>query len=217
MRIVPKQPAQLTLFYATRLERWQLNAAAIGLTPEEVAELADRVAQAKAAALARDAAVQAARAATRNYHRKIKQLAGHGAGLMARIRASAQAGGDPGIYPLAWIPAPRKAAPVPAPGVPYQLRVSLETGGVLRLAWKCRNPANAAGTMYQVQRRIDGGAWTLLGTAGRKGWTDTTIPAGAVALEYQVRAVRSTGAGMPAIFPVRLSGSEGWTRPRQAA
>jgi hypothetical protein len=65
------------------------------------------------------------------------------------------------------------------------------------------NPA--AGTVYQVGRRIGGaGEFTYCGGAGAKKFLDETIPAGSSQVTYQIQAVRSTAVGEWAQFNVNF-------------
>ena len=76
---------------------------------------------------------------------------------------------------------------------------------MLRLAWKCRHPRGAKGTMYQVYRRLGSdGEYAFLGASGKKKFTDATIPAGTRSISYRIIAVRSTARGDVAEFPVNL-------------
>jgi hypothetical protein len=72
------------------------------------------------------------------------------------------------------------------------------------------------GTMYQVSRSVrmvgeeEGGAqggFVALGTVGKKRFRDTSVPAGAADVVYQVVAVRSTAVGVAGRYPVHLGGA----------
>ena len=81
----------------------------------------------------------------------------------------------------------------------------LRQDGSLVLRWTCRNPRGAAGTMYQVYRRIGmTGPFKYLGGSGSKRFVDETIPAGSAQLTYQIRARRSTAVGPWALFNVNF-------------
>jgi hypothetical protein len=218
MRVVPRTAAQKTAFFAARIEAWAEDPQGIGLTAAEVARLQEAVQEVRAAMLARKQAMEATRAATLACHLKLRRMARLGSGMMNKIRGAAAVSDDAGIYVQAKIPAPHPPGALPEPGTPYEPRIELAVNGHLTLRWKCDNPPGSGGTMYEVQRRIDNGPWQPLGMVGRKRRTDRNLPAGAVNILYQVRAVRSTRTGSPAIFPVRLSGTaEGAAVMRSAA
>ncbi|MGN6725264.1 MAG: hypothetical protein ACTHLZ_05070 [Tepidisphaeraceae bacterium] len=61
--------------------------------------------------------------------------------------------------------------------------------------WKCKNPRGTTGTVYQVWRRIGGGAFDSIGTTGIKHFTDPTLPEGSTGVTYGVQAVTSTQHG----------------------
>ena len=47
--------------------------------------------------------------------------------------------------------------PVGPPGTPYKFTAQLRPNGSLLMNWKCDNPANSVGVIYQIYRVIDGG------------------------------------------------------------
>jgi hypothetical protein len=121
--------------------------------------------------------------------------------MILQIRAKAGMSGD-AVYPLAVISPPAKGSPIGKPGGPTSFKFSLDGEGALWLAWKCKNPPGSVGTTYQVYRQVDGGEMVFLGTSGTKKFTDQTVPSGARAIVYKVRAIRSTGVGPAATFNV---------------
>ncbi len=103
-------------------------------------------------------------------------------------------------------------SPLPPPGTPDRFRVTLSGDGSVELGWKCNNPPGSRGTIYQVERRVGGGsAFRFLGASGLKRFVDTSIPAGATSLTYQVQAIRSKSAGPRAQYNVNFGGSAGGT------
>lgn len=98
-------------------------------------------------------------------------------------------------------------SPRPAPGTPFDFRVTLSAIGELTLTWKCKNPKGTSGTMYQVWRRIGPtGPFVYLGQTGEKMFRDETIPLGSAMINYRVQAVRSTKAGAAAEHIVNFGG-----------
>jgi hypothetical protein len=96
-------------------------------------------------------------------------------------------------------------SPIGPPGQPAGFKASLDGNGDLILTWKCENPANSSGTMYQVYRTIDGETVPeYLGGVGRRTFTDDELPAGSTRVTYQVQAVRSNSVGPWAEFNVNF-------------
>jgi hypothetical protein len=63
------------------------------------------------------------------------------------------------------------------------------------------NNPRGGGTVYQIERRVgggggEGGAFTFLGSTGKRSWTDETLPANSGPVTYRVTAVRSTARGV---------------------
>lgn len=103
-------------------------------------------------------------------------------------------------------------SPVAPPGTPSNFKATFVGNGDLELTWKCENPRNANGTLYQVWRQVDGEAEEkYIGGAGQRKYTDTTIPPGATVITYQIQAVRTTAVGNWATFVVKLGKTAGGT------
>lgn len=204
MAIVPDSRLGKIEFYEAHIQPWAANATDIGLTSAQVTTLMSQTAAARVAYNQAQAARDAAKAATQTFYNAVGTMADHGAGLIKTIKSYAETQDDPNVYVLAQIPPPAEPSPVPAPGTPYQPRVSLLQTGEIELKWKCDNPSGAGGTIYEVQRRADGGPYTFVGSSGERAFIDATIPAGSSSVIYQVTGVRSTKRGEPALFVVNF-------------
>lgn len=201
MRLVPEDISGKIQFYQSKIAPWLDNAGEIGTTPEMVASLADATQEARDAALAQAQAQSAAQAATNRLRMAIDRMTSVGAQIVMQIRTQAAQSGN-SVYALAKIPAPAQGAPIAAPGTPANFTVELQNCGWVTIQWKCKNPRGAVGTMYQVRRRIDGGASEFLGTVGEKKFVDQSIPMGSKAIIYEVTGVRSTTVGRMAQYNV---------------
>lgn len=208
MATVPKRPSEKVTFYQVHLAKFAENAAELGLTPEEVADLQEKVEAAKSAYSDLYQARMRARSMTFAYKLAIEAMANAGAAIVGKIRATARAEDDPAIMTLASLPQRAKRSPIDKPGTPTRLTTSLHPDGTLRLKWACPNPRGSVGTVYQIYRREVGGEFVYLACVGTKSFRDETIPKSATRLEYQIQAVRSTKTGVAATFPV-FFGSNG--------
>lgn len=212
MRIVPKTLTEKVQFYQDHLSCFTDNASAIGLNGDEVATLASKTQAAREALRAQAAAQNAARAATLAANLAVEELGSLGASMILKIRATAEATNNPGVYSLAEIPPTASGSPIAAPGTPSRHTITLAGNGSLLLKWKCANPRGSVGTMYLISRRIGGEAeFVPIAVVGQKQFRDETIPAGATAITYQVRAIRSTKQGAAAEFNVNF-GSNGYVK-----
>lgn len=205
MPVVPSKSVAKIAFYETHNASWAANAAAIGTTPAAVSALADLTAAAREASNEQYQAQIAARAATAKLRMAVEAMANAGAAIIGQVRVQASKSGDD-VYPLAHIPAPAKPSPIGPPGQPNRFSAELSQIGSLTLKWKCKNPAGAVGTVYQVWRRIDSGELTFQGTVGVKQFVDDALPAGASAVMYQVQGMRTTAVGPVAQFNVYFGG-----------
>jgi hypothetical protein len=203
--IVPNTASDKITFFTSHVSGWAEDPPVIGTTAERVALVQAKLDEAKQALLARGHAVDAARSATLRLRMALAELSDVGAQVIAEVKAKAAVDGE-SIYPRASLPLPATPSPLGKPGKPTNLSVELLSGmGVFRLAWKCRHPRGAKGTMYQVYRRLGaGGDYAFLGASGKKKFTDATIPAGTGFVSYRIVAVRSTARGDVAEFNVNL-------------
>jgi hypothetical protein len=215
-KILPNSKIKKVAFVELRTAAWGAHAASLGLTGPEVAAVEGLAAEARGAYADQRAAFQAARAATLRFESAVAAMLVKTGEAIGKIKATAVGAGDAAaageIYALALLPAPRRPAPLGAPGTPSGLRVTLNPDGSLVLRWNCRNPAGAGGTIYEVRRKdfapgqaVDGtGGFAHVGAVGVKAFHDDTVPAGTATVIYEITAVRSTRRGPGARFVVNL-------------
>ena len=206
MKTVPEGRSDAVGFFQSHIAKWVENADQIGSNPTEMAALQGKINDARAAFTAQQEARYAAQTATAAFNRILDELRVMGSSVISKIRATAQTDGSQ-VYVLAGVSAPTKPAPLGAPGQPFKFDAQLQNGGWLNLSWKCKNPRNAAGTMYKIDREIDGGGFVYIGSSGVKRFNDRTIPAGAKSIVYRITALRSTAVGIAATFPVSFGGT----------
>ncbi len=210
MSTVPANRIKKVQFYENHITPWTDNSLAIGLSEKEVGDITANTQAARAAYDQQQAAKQAAKAATEAYYNAVEAMGTTGAAVMKQIRAKAESTGDDNVYVLAQIPAPAQPVPKAPPGTPMDLKVEIGGNGALTLAWKCPNPAGTSGTIYQIYRSIGRSTeFTYLGGAGKRTFIDTTIPAGATQLTYQIQGVRSSAIGPWASFNVLFGTNAG--------
>lgn len=209
MSIQPASKSERIEWSEDHVEPWTTNAVAIGTTTAAVTAWSAKVSAARTAYDAKRIAYQAAEAATNAFYEAVAEMTNASSAIIKQIKAQAQTVGGT-VYTLAEIPAPAEPSNRQPPGTPYELKLELTQNGVLKLKWKCNNPAGVGGTMYQVSRRNSPtGAFVPLGGSGSREFVDDTIPSGATQITYQIMAVRSTAMGDVAEFNVNfgISGS----------
>lgn len=205
MRLVPKDKAGKIQFCRTRVNRWAEDPGALGLSADDVNELAALTEAAEQALRDQQQAQQTARSATAKLRQSLAEMQNQAARMISRIRVTVgHQGGNPGIYPLALIPAPAKRSTIGPPGKPYAFDARFDAIGTLTLTWKCRHPRGSRSVLYHLRRQIDDGPMTYLGGCPDKSFADHTLPAGAKLVRYQVQAARSTGEGPVANFTLQL-------------
>jgi len=211
MSVVPKKPIDKVQFYEDHIAPFTTNATAIGIVTADATDLDAKATAARAAYDAQQVARQAAKTATESFYNALSALSITGAAVLKKIRAKAELTANPNVYTLAQIPAPATPSARPAPGKPTDLKVELDGNGALLLSWKCPNPSGAPGTIYQIYRAIGAEVenFAYLGGAGSRKFTDSTVPAGATRLTYQIQAARSTAVGPWATFVVSFGTGAG--------
>ena len=204
METVPQTHAEKIQYFQAHIAKWLENADAIGLSAAEVAEIEAKTLAARQALNQRNEARAAARSATLGLKMALAELSEAGSQAIMKIRTRAATYGN-SVYAMANLPAPAQPSPLGAPGTPYDFKAALDSMGALTLRWKCKNPRNAVGTMYQVWRRRGyEGRPEFLGASGRRRFIDCTVPEGSATLVYEIVAIRSTARGNAAQFTVHL-------------
>ena len=214
MGVIPSGRSEKIAFYKMRLEPWTTNAGDIGLTGPEMANMTALVEAAMAAQEAAALARTQSKLLTQAYYTAVSEMGTTGKGLVETIRTFAIANNNPNVYTLSLIPPPVVDTAIPPPGLPREFTVTLENTGYLTVKWKCTNPEGAAGTAYEVQRKIGGGNFVYIGIAGGdKTYVDSTLPAGSTGVVYQVTGVRSGLRGPSAQVNVNfgVGGGGGFT------
>lgn len=205
MSVVPNTKSGKLEFYESHIEGWVENAADIGVQPSQLTALSALIAAARTSYTAQQVAADAARDATGDSNLAISAMHKLGSATIAQIRAFAETTNNPGVFTLASLPFPADPSPVGPPGKPSDLEVSILIGGSLHLRWKCENPPNASGTVYEVRRRIGGGSFVIIGAAGgNKEFIDATLPGGSTGVVYEITGMRTGLRGLSNQFNVNF-------------
>jgi len=199
--VLPRTRLDKIEWFEGRLGQWLADPASIGLTPAQVDQLAAEVAAARAAHEEAERARNAAQSATLAFHTRAAAMEGDGRGLIAQIKAFAEATGDRGVYTRSDVPPPRDPSPSGPPESPTDLRGRITSDGAVELTWE---GSLARRTFYEVLRRLAGEeAWTVLDSVGAKRYLDSTVPPGTSRVQYRVRAKRGTRTS-PSALPIEV-------------
>lgn len=212
MAVIPNRTQDQLDFFDQHAPLWATHAEAIGITPAQANAFVAAAADARYAWGAQLAARSTYHGSVKATRKVLASTRSAAADIIRSIRAFAEQQENPTeVYNLAQIPQPAAPKPVPPPALPTDFRVSIGQNGNLVLRWRANNPRSTGGTVYLVERRLDGaGPFTLLGTCGaEKRFNDTTLPAGTAQAEYRVTGQRSGVAGPAAIWTVRLGTEAG--------
>lgn len=183
-------------FTEQRKAVWAAAGAAIGLAPEDTALLTQTSDDAQSALDIRTAKAAEAKSSTITWKTAAKENRDLARDLVRKIRTFALQQANPSeIYALAQIPEPKTPGDLPAPEVPTDLKITLNTQGRAVLTFE---GTRYGGTVWTVERRTAStqgqlGPWVLAGTTLERSFTDMHTPSGVASVHYRVRAERPSG------------------------
>ncbi|MCW5756482.1 MAG: hypothetical protein KIT54_04515 [Phycisphaeraceae bacterium] len=209
MAVQPRKKQENIAFFEQRNPIWALHAAALSLSPEEIGELDTLTSAARAAYDAAQLAAEEAKTATAIQNQKVKAMHDYGGELIKKIGVKAEQTGNPSLYALAQIPAPKAPTPIP-PVEASKPDFRLLYDGSIELTWDGKV---STGTVYLVQRAVTMpgqpmGPYTTLGFADEKKFVDNAVPEGAAKVTYVVRAKKGSTI-TPGTLPVNIRFSTG--------
>lgn len=198
MSVLPDGKMAFFRFSQARLADWQAHADGLGLTPEMVAAFGELLASADQAQLRAVRLRQAAEAAMLAADSRVSVARAAAAEIIRLIKNHATVEGDDQIYAMGQLSVPRRPRrnSLPAPTTPRLLNPQLNTDGSITIRWRVRQPVNARGTSYIVERQLPGRSdWEHLGIVGGKSFTDDQLPIGIPYASYRVQPRRGGVVG----------------------
>lgn len=205
-RLVPTTIRGQIQFFENHLEAWTAHAAELGLSPDQMADFAALVEQVREDYNEAEAARLASKCATMRLMNSLSTMGQIGAGCIKTIRGKAESSMDASVYSKALIPAPSEPTPSGIPPQPTDLRMSIDDGGAVNLAW---NGSTRHNTYFTIWRKLPGEAgFTMIGTVGGKKWTDKTVSAGTPFATYFVKPHRGSKIGLASLQINMIFGRE---------
>lgn len=204
---VPQKNADAILWVSSHLPAWQADPTAIGLSAQDVTDLAASLGTAQGNQSSWNSIKDEARSASALYRSSTGDMRTLAASMVTTIRAFAKASGDPqAVYSAADVPAPATPTPAPAPGTPFDFKATLNPSGELAFTFKCAN-ARGLQVTYKVERQEDGGQnpFVFLTNAKERSFSDSSFTPGTTTLVYRITAQTTTKDGVAGVFLVRLA------------
>jgi uncharacterized small protein (DUF1192 family) len=187
----PQSAAARVAWLEQRLSEWEGNADELGLSEQELTDLAAMVTDSRARLDAALAARSASKSATSLFNAGAVPMSTLAAALIKKIRGAAEATGNPEIYAISQIDPPGTPSPVPAPEAPAEIRTALLNDGSALISWKFTSPRRQGGVTFEIQRRLSTqNTYTFLGNTGEKKFNDLTLPPGTNWASYRIIARR---------------------------
>lgn len=186
---------------------WAANVAGLGITQAQAAALTAATEEARVAYDSALKAREASKAATVEMKSEASQMKVVAASLLRSIKTYAEQQANPdAVYALAQIPPPAEPAPLPLPGKPTNIVVTLLSTGAVQLTWDAENAAASSGVFFNVFRKLPGQTnfTPIGGTSGstsvsrRMTFVDGTVPTSAAAsgVQYVMQGIRGTQQGL---------------------
>lgn len=203
---LPPTRAEQLAFFEKHLGAWQADAAELGLTSEEVAELTARIHRAQAALAAAEEAKKAAKKALGRFYGECTRVTLHGRNLLGKIDAHAQSTRPPAPtapeQPASQVeakppePAPT-APPEPVPAHVAGLHGSVDSDGRLTLRWSLAGDEPSIPVRFAIYRRLGhDGDWAIIGFSATGSYIEAPPRHLAVArgrpIQYRVEMVGQT-------------------------
>jgi hypothetical protein len=185
---IPNGRNALLDFYEAHAGKWAAGAGDVGLTPELAAAVVSRAAEAAEAREAMIALRTRTKMASVDFNDKIEALRSTGGAAVATIRAFAEATNNSEVYIAAEVSPAADPSPPPPPEAPSHLIAMPNASGTITLKITGSVARNGS---FDIERSIDGGAYTLMKHTRAKMWTDEAVPRCAGAITYRVFGVRN--------------------------
>lgn len=218
--VLPKNLLEQIEFCEEHVVVWTSAPTTLGLTAGQVSSLDTLTKAARAGYTNAQALRSASRAATTSQGAAVTAMRNKAAELVAQIKAFAALQASPAtVYAAAQIPQPAAPSPTPAPGVPSNITVALESTGAVTLSWDATDSAASKGAFFNIYRKLPGqtGFTSIGGAPGstpenrRPSFTDATVPTTAAGsgAQYIIRGMRGTTLGNPSSAVIVQFGVDG--------
>jgi len=211
MSELPKDILGQLEYFEQHIPVWAADPAAIGLTAQQVVDITSFTGAMRVSYNNAQAARAESKSKTVLQRDALGSMVGLGTALIATIKAFADASGDgPAVYAAAQIDPSNIPSPLGPPVVATEFITSLHNSGAIGITWK---GTTANGTYYTIHRKLDSeSAFSLIGNASDREFTDATIPAGTPHATYFLithRDSQNSGASEYITVNLGVGGSVG--------
>ncbi|MEL6796002.1 MAG: fibronectin type III domain-containing protein [Planctomycetota bacterium] len=213
MGVIPDDRIERINFFENRLNARAANAAAIGLSADEVTRIAQLTAFARDGFNAAQQAGIASRSATQAQDDAIDAMAAYGADLVKTIEAFAETSDDMSVYSTADIQLPGPRTPLGPVPMPANVSLTITTTGSISISWHAETRGRMAFVIERQTMPVGGRfrAWSIIGTTTTKNFVDETVPTGLERAVYRVTAERPGGRSQPSGTVTAYFGASGLT------
>jgi hypothetical protein len=198
-----------------RIDQWQANAAAIGITPAQATNLKNLVGAATSMFTAAEVARDNAKSATRKFYDAMSSMSGPTRDLIATIKAYAETTNNPNVYNLSNIDPPAPPTPVRAPSAPFDVSGFVSPTGNATITWDADRSGASTGVFFMVERKRGSEAtFMVIGGTAEKSYLDLDPRLATGTVQYRVKAQRgglSSEWSVPIAFSIVGGGGGGFT------
>lgn len=196
--IVPRNRSEFLAFCNAHTDLWAAKASSLGLEIVAVNEWKALVTTANERVTEQMIAADAAKAATNTANDAIDAARVATSNLVRAIRDYAITTNDLGVWDTAGLPRPADPSAVPPPGQPTMVRASLNLNGSLTLRWQRNNAPGSTGTSYLIFRKLPSQtSFNIIGGGTNKSFTDALVPSGIANVQYIIQGIRGSTNGAP--------------------
>jgi hypothetical protein len=188
---LPSRSLPTVEWLEARIAAWNTNYASIGVTSAQVLDLATGIANARTAYTSVTKIRADSKSTTLDFNGQATVIHDKAAGMIANIKAFAEASGNAAtVYALANVSPADAPTPAGPPVTPSNVRATVQNGGNVLVEW---DGSLAQRTFFEVLRIVDSAVeFSRIASIGEKEFVDTTVPQGSVKVQYAIRAVRGT-------------------------
>lgn len=192
MSNLPNNRSDQLTWLEAHVDQWIAKATELGIQVVDATALKAKVTAARSKFNSAEVARYEAKGATQAWYDACKDMLTPARQIIAEIKAFAMGAENPdAIYGIALMDPPQPPQPAVAPATPENIRGSVDTSGILTLAWDATPSGPSSGIIFQVSKQMQGSStWSIVGATYDKDFVDPGFIACDGNVSYRIQARR---------------------------
>lgn len=192
MANLPSGRADQLSWLEARIDQWISKASDLNIDAADATALKAKITAARLKFNSAEVARAEAKGATQVWYEASDDMLRPARAIIQQIKAYAEATDNvEGVFGIALMDPPQPPQPAVAPATPENIRGSVDTSGILTLAWDATPSGPSSGIIFQVSKQMQGATtWTLVGATYDKDYIDPQFVACDGNVSYRVQARR---------------------------